>query len=88
VEPPQDLVGRELGQAFAQRGDEDSAGLVEVVGDELGEQRRVFGSQHRAQTRELILAVASLDYCERGPHEGLDHRFQPQARAASVGQQP
>ena len=49
VEPPEDLVRRELRQAFAQRRDECPARLIEVVGDELRQQRGVFGRERGAQ---------------------------------------
>ena len=39
VEPPQDFVGGHIRQALAQRRDEGAARLVEVVGDELREER-------------------------------------------------
>ena len=39
VEPPQDLVGGQRRQALPQRRDEGAARLVEVVGDELREER-------------------------------------------------
>ena len=81
MEAPQDLVRGQLRQALAQRGDEGAAGLVEVVGDELREERRIFGGQHGAQPGVLILAVAALDLGEGGPDERLDHRLELQAGA-------
>ena len=53
MESPQDLVGGQFRQALAQRRDERAAGLVEVVGDELRKERRVFGRQHGAQAGVL-----------------------------------
>ena len=70
----------QLRQALAQRGDECAARLVEVVGDELREERDVFGREHGAQTGELVPAVGALDLGERRPDERLDHGLERAGR--------
>ena len=87
MEAPQDFVGREPREALAQRGDERAAGLIEVVGDELREQRGVFRGQHTPQTRELVLVLGALNLGERGPDERLDDGLELQTGTARVGQQ-
>ena len=87
VEPPEDLVGGQRRQALPQRRDKGAARLVEVVGDELREERRVFGRDHGAQARVLVAAVAALNLGERGPDEGFDHGLERQSRSPCLGEQ-
>ena len=54
VEPPEDLVGRHLRKTLAQRRHERPAGHIEILGDQLIEQRRVLRSEDGAEAAETL----------------------------------
>ena len=87
VEAPEDLVGRHVRQALTKCGHERPARHVEVVGDQLVEQGRIFRREDGAKPAEARLAVTGLDLGQGRAHERFDDGFELEAFPPGLAEQ-